>query len=251
MQFVFKTIWSIALCCCAALLYAADGGVAYGRACSVDDGRLLFTETHRWTDAQHTVEYFRPDGDLIAVNHLDLSGSSISPSYKQDYPGDGFSEGARWQGSELILFSADKQRAVDFEPPLVLSSGFYHFILDHWRELHEGRVLVFDFAVPSRLATVRLRMYALPDGAAAMGAAPESDPGWFYVRVEAANKLLSWLVKPLTVALDDQQRLMLYRGIANVRDDDGHQPQVLISYRYPERALSSAPGPVDGAALTR
>jgi hypothetical protein len=251
MQFVFKTIWSIVLCCCAALLYAADSGVAYGSAYSVDDGRLLFTETHRWSGAQHTVEYFRPGGDLIAVNQLDSSTSFVSPSYKQNYPGDGFSEGARWQGSELILFSADKQRAVEFKPPLVLSSGFYHFILDHWRELHQGQVLVFDFAVPSQLTTVRLRMHALSNGATAMGKDAQGDPGWFYVRVEAANRLLSWLIKPLTVALDDQRRLMLYRGISNVRDDEGHQPQVLIRYRYPERALSSAAVPADSAAFTR
>jgi hypothetical protein len=73
-----------------------------------------------------------------------------------------------------------------------------------------------------------------------MGAGARADPSWFYVKVEAANTLLSWLVQPLTVAFDAQQRMVLYRGIANVRDERGNTPQVLIHYRYAERAADDS-----------
>lgn len=242
--------WAATLWLLAALSFAADSGVAYGTAYAIDGGAPLYTETHRWSGVHHTVEYFRPDGGLMAVSELDFSASFVRPAYTQSYsaaafaaPAAEFAEGARWQGDELVLFSADKQKAVDYKPPLVVSSGFYHFILEHWRELHEGQSIAFDFALPDRFSTLRLRMRPLSNGVAAMGAHADADPGWFYVRVEPASKLLSWVVKPLTVALDDQQRLMLYRGIANVRDARGDTPQVLVRYRYPERALSGAQQP--------
>jgi hypothetical protein len=220
-----------------ALLYADDNGAALGSAYALDGTTLLYTEAHHWRGVLHTVEYFRPSGELVAVNELDSSASFISPAYTQHYPRTDFAEGARWHGTELVLFSGAKQQVVHYQVPLVISSGFYHFILEHWQELHAGRALVFDFAVPSRMTTVRLRMHAL--GAAA-GGIKDADPSWFYVRVEAANALLRWLVQPLTVAFDDQQRLMVYRGIANVRDEHGDTPQVLIRYRYPEHALTSS-----------
>ena len=221
-------------CVVASLLHATESGIAVGEAYSVDDDTLLYTEKHRWQGSSHTVQYFLPNGSLWAVNELDSRNSFVSPTYTQNYPSADFAEGARWIGTALILFSERKQKAVTYKPPLVVSSGFYHFILEHWDQLRAGQVLSFDFAVPSRLSTVRLRMHAVPNGAAAMEPRAAADPSWFYVRVEAANPLLSWLVHPLTVALDGERRLILYRGIATVRDERGDTPQVLIRYRYPE-----------------
>jgi hypothetical protein len=229
----------------------SDVGNAEGFAYSENGDKLLYTEVHRWQGVLHTVEYFRPNGKLVSVNELDSSNSFVSPVYKQHYPearfaAGNFAEGARWRDSELVLFSGNKEKVVEFQRPLVLSSGFYHFILEHWRELQTGQSIAFDFAVPSRLSTVRLRMHAL-SGSAAAAAFKDSDPSWFYVRVEVANTLLRWLVKPLTVALDNKQRLVLYHGISNVRDDNGDTPQVLIRYRYPAAALSSNSGPATAA----
>jgi hypothetical protein len=240
MHVLVKAGFSFILCMFAALLHAADSGVAEGAAYAVDGGKLLYTETHAWHGVSHSVHYFRPDGSLLSVNELDSTGSFVSPAYSQNYPDTGFSEGARRDGSKLILFSGRKQKAVGFDAPLVVSSGFYHFILEHWDQLQAGQSLTFDFAVPNRLTTVRLRMHAQPNGAATMGAGARADPSWFYVKVEAANTLLSWLVQPLTVAFDAQQRMVLYRGIANVRDERGNTPQVLIHYRYAERAADDS-----------
>ncbi|HSB96359.1 MAG TPA: hypothetical protein VLC91_07930 [Spongiibacteraceae bacterium] len=227
-------------------LYADDsantssntGGTAFGNAYTLDGAQLLYTETHHWQGPTHTVEYFRPNGDLIAVNRLDSSLSFVSPTYTQLYPSANFSEGARWHNADLVLFFAAKEQVVSFQKPLVLSSGFYHFVLEHWRDLHAGQAQLFDFAVPSRWMTVRLRMHAL-DSNAGTTVIRGGDPSWFYVRVEAANPLLRWLVHPLTVALDDRQRLMVYRGVSSVRDERGETPQVLIHYRYPDPVVSS------------
>lgn len=238
---LLKAVASAVLWLAGAASYAADSGVAYGEAHAVDGDALLFTETHRWSGVHHTVEYFRPDGALMSVSELDFTNSFVSPAFTQDYPATDLREGARWHGDELVLFSADRQKTVVYRPPVVVSSGFYHFILEHWSELQQGRAVAFDFALPDRFSTLRLRMRALADGAATMGPHAGADPAWFYVRVEPASKLLSWLVQPLTVALDDQRRLVLYRGIANVKDGRGETPQVLVRYRYPERTLSGAP----------
>jgi hypothetical protein len=233
MHVVARIAFGIFICASSALSHAVEGGVAIGEAFALDDGRPLFTEQHSWRGTSHTVEYFRPDGELMSVNELDSSASFVSPTYTQKYAASDFAEGARWRGTELILFSGERERAVAYERPVVVNSGFYHFILERWSELRDGQSLLFDFAVPSRMTTVRLRIHALPDGAATFAPDVRADPSWFYVRVEAASALLSWLVQPLTVALDDQRRMVLYRGIANVRDERGDTPQVLVRYRYP------------------
>ncbi len=240
MHVLVKAGLGFVLCMFGSLLYAAGSGVAVGDAYALDDGRLLYTETHTWQGVSHTVQYFLPGGQLWSVNELDSSASFVSPAYTQNYPDSGFAEGARLQGSELILFSGQRRKAVAFKAPLVVNSGFYHFILEHWSELQAGQSLVFDFAVPSRMTTVRLRMHALANGAATMEARAHADPAWFYVKVEADSALLSWLVQPLTVAFDAERRMVLYRGISNVRDERDDTPQVLIRYRYPERALDSS-----------
>lgn len=240
MHVVVTAILIFVLCALGTPLHAADSGIAEGDAYAVDGGNLLYTERHSWQGVSHTVQYFRPDGHLLSVNELDSTASFVSPAYSQNYPDTGFTEGARWDGSKLVLFSGRRQKAVRFDAPLVVNSGFYHFVLEHWDELRAGQSLVFDFAVPNRLTTVRLRIHALANGAATLEARAQADPHWFYVKVEAASTLLSWLVQPLTIGFDAERRMVLYRGIANVRDERGNTPQVLIRYRYPEPAADGS-----------
>lgn len=207
----------------------ADDQTALGSAYRIANGEMLYTELHRWDDIRHSVEYRLPDGELFATNDLDFSRALPSPAYTQHYLRDNSTVGARWAGDRLVLFNAGRERTVGFKQPLVISSGFFHFIQAHWDELGAGAVLPFEFALPERLTMVALRMRQVT---AAQSGIDGGEPDWRYFRVEVASKLIGWLVEPLNVAFDAQRRLVVYRGASNVKDDRGDTPQVVIRYSY-------------------
>lgn len=212
----------------------ADAGVveadefALGHAYSAD-GRLLYTERHRWDQHHHSVQYLYPDGRLFAVNELDFTHSFVSPSYTQSYPGTPMREGARWADDKLILFNGPREQVMSFEQPLVINAGFFHFIRAHWDDLAAGKKLVFEFAVPDRMTIVSLQIRRV---SAEQSGITDADPQWHYFRVEAASRMLRWLVAPLNVAFDGQRRLMVFRGASNVKVESGATPPVQIRYDY-------------------
>lgn len=75
-----------------------------GTATSVADGRVLYTELHRWQGDFHRAEYRAPDGTLLAVNELDYSPGRAQPAFEQTTLATGEKQGARWQGETLTLF---------------------------------------------------------------------------------------------------------------------------------------------------
>lgn len=210
---------------------AAEAGesVAVGHAYGVENGQLLYTETHRWNDRHHSVQYFYPDGELFAVGELDFSHSFISPSYTQSYPKSGQREGARWDGDKLILFNSRREQPMRYEQPLVISAGFFHFIRGHWDELLEGKSVAFEFAVPDRMTIVTLRLRHIPGTESAI---TDGDPQWTYFRVEAVSRMVRWMSTPLEVAFDGERRLMALRGTSNVKIEKGATPVVMVHYDY-------------------
>src|SRR5690606_39879481 len=128
-----------------------------GTAISARDGRVLYTELHRWQGDWHLAEYRAPDGTLLATNELDYSPGAAQPAFVQTNKQTGATQGARWRGDELTLFNGDKSETVAYREPLVISSGFNNYVLAHWDDLQRAEHVV-DFAVTERLLVVRLRI---------------------------------------------------------------------------------------------
>lgn|GEM_PF-3129298 len=234
---------------------------AQGRAIGIDSGELLYTEQHRWDEKHHAVKYLLPDGSELADTEVDFSHSLTSPAFTQTYaatqgnpetqispetqthsqtqnrPETKHSEGARWDGTTLILFNGRRERAVDFNQPLVINAGFFHFVRAHWDELNEGKIVGFNFALPDRMTTVALRVRSV---SAEDSGIDNGATDWRYFRVEAASRVLRWVVAPLNVAFNEQRRLMVFRGAANVKLKNGSTPQVSIRFYYSETAPQEA-----------
>ena len=57
------------------------------------------------------------------------------------------------------------------------------------------------------------------------------------VRPAGILRLVGWLVEPLYLAYEQgSQRLMMYRGISNLLDENGESQNVLIRYQYANTA---------------
>lgn len=225
-----KKLWLLAFMYCApamvAQAMAAEPQELRGTAVSVDDGRVLYTEYHRWQDAWHRAEYRAPDGTLLAVNELDYSSGRSQPAFMQTDKITGATEGARWDGTVLTLFRGSRSKVMAYREPLVISSGFNNFILEHWGDLIANRVWAVDFAVPQHLLIVGLKVRRITVDESYI---LNPNPDWIYLRVLAANPILSWFVDPVDLAYSPDRLLRVYRGSSNL-EIDGRMPVVEIRY---------------------
>jgi hypothetical protein len=196
-----------------------------GTAVSTSDGRVLYTEFHRWQGDWHLAEYRAPDGTLLATNELDYSPGAAQPAFVQTNKQTGVTQGARWRGDELTLFNGDRSETVDYRKPLVISSGFNNYVLAHWDDLQRAEHVV-DFAVTERLLVVRLQIRRITQAETEI---LDPQPGWVYFRVEAANTVLGWFVPAVDLAYSAERQLRVYRGTSNV-EIAGETPAVEIRY---------------------
>ncbi len=222
-----KWLWLL-LCLTLGANAERDDLEVVGRAYDVSGERFLYLERHRWRGQEHLVQFFDPDGELIAENRLRYERASSEPAHDQIDHRSGRREGARWDGDRLYLFRDERERRVEPGEPLVISSGFEPFVRSHWSELTSGESLRFDFAVAGSLRTLGLAARSLPQADCQL----ELEDGWVCFRVEAASRLFRWLSDPIDLAYDEQRRLRTYRGLSNLRDERGDSLSVLIRYEY-------------------
>ena len=211
-------------------------GDAYDRS-----GQLRYREYHEFDSAprpkQSTV-YRDPDGREIGRMEALYSADPFAPAYRMvDHRHDS-EEIVRREGDVVHVEHrlGDKRRTkalrLDAARPLVVGPGFNDFIKANWDALLEGRTLVCDFVIPSRLQLVSFRIRHTPGD--------QSDNGHRFT-VSADNVLLRLLAPELTVEYDRQsRRLLSYAGPSNVNDDRNGQQDVIIRYLPPTGAAQVA-----------
>lgn len=204
----------------------ADAGVnesIEGVALRLPERTEVYRERHEIAGNEHQVHYRRGDGTLFAENRLDYSHNNSAPTWLQRDLRDGSSIGGGWQDGAYVLRRNAETANVPHSERLVASAGFDRFVRRYWRQLRRGEALVFEFAVPARLATyaMRIRPHA-PDARF-----PEVT-AWFHV--QPANALLRLFAQPTLLGYDAHGRLRVYRGLSNLNDDDGNPLVVEIRY---------------------
>jgi len=221
-----RFLYGLVLLLSVSSVHAASISELRGTAVSVDDGRVLYTEYHQWRDQWHRAEYRGPDGQLLATNEIDYSPGRSQPAFVQTNTVTGEQQGARWSGDILTLFHGKKSEVVEYREPLVISSGFNNFVLEHWDDLFNNRVMTVEFAVPMRLLIVNLKIKRIAPETSHI---PDRNPDWIYLRAQAANPILSWFVAPVDLAYSEDRALRVYHGTSNV-EIAGKTPAVEIRY---------------------
>jgi hypothetical protein len=191
-----------------------------------------YREYHRSGALWQHVEYRAPDGSLIAELRLDYRCSQSAPAFEQHDMRSGTKLGGRWEDGAYVLVRDAATRALPEPRDLVASSGFNRFVQAEWEALKGDGHIDFDFALPARLQSPRLRIQRAE--------LPAGEPGtsvWF--RISAARSWLRPFVGHIFLGYDADRRLRVYRGPSNLADSDGSALEVEISYHYGE---SSAPG---------
>jgi len=215
-------------------------GIAYARGTA----RVLYTETHWQYDrdgvGRHLVLYRCPDGKAFARKQLRESPSAMAPDFDFVDGRDGHREGVRTQDGKREAYVQEntgapaKARPIDVPADGVIDAGFDAAVREHWRALVGGKVATIPFLLPSRHGFLPLQ---LAESSRARGATDEpvlklrmSLARWYGFALPAVE---------LVYALDDR-RLMEFRGIGSIRDDDGHYLDVRIV--FPANRVVDEPG---------
>jgi hypothetical protein len=211
-----------ALAACSALpAHAAESheGVAY----SADGKTLLYRESH-WIDGDRRVVLYRcPNGEAFARKVMERNRSH-SPDFELLDARDGYRGGVRTTpgGREVFLqvsaAAPVERRRLGVEAPVV-DAGFDQYVRAHWHELAQQPALRVSFVLPDRLAALDFKVRRLRESATervlrlSLGA-------WYGAALPHVD--VAYAIAGRT--------LLRYRGVGNIRDDDGRHQAVDIRF---------------------
>ncbi len=241
---------------------ALDGGeralFVEGKAFDKRSGEWVYSEAHYCNAAQDAcrVTYTTPSGELIVEKVVDFSSNTSAPNFKQfdlrneklvaaavDGDSARFARAAlprdSWQGFETTLPAFDG--AIDASDQLVIDAGFDNYVRTRWRDLASGAKVRFDFALPSRAASLPMVARRKPAGvcdavreSVALDAAPPTVAEDLCLEIAPANWLLNSFVSPIRLEYDaDNRRLLSFAGMSNIPNEQGKAYRVYIVYDYP------------------
>ncbi len=215
-----------------------------GYAYDLKSNTLLYSESHQETYSgdtllSSTVSYRFPDGKTFATKHIDFSAGSFLPNFKLEDSRQGYIEGGKKEGDELVLFTRDttqaalKEKRVKPPAPAVADAGFNLFIKAHWDELLEGKTVKFNFAVPVRRDYYQFNARKIQD------TQHENRPA-VIINVEIASTLLGLFADPIVLTYDlETHNLVEYRGLSNLPTTDGTK-NYLTRIVYPLDKIGTA-----------
>ncbi len=201
--------------------------------------KLLYREQHSLTqrhDKQgklipvtRQVEYFSADGELIAEKTNQYSNAATQPDFilkdlRHNYSEQSEQLAKGWRLTLQENGTTSSKVIDDFDYELVIDAGFDDFIRKHWQALSAGKTVPFSFASVARQTSVNFEVEA---------SNPERLQQPLKITMTLRSSLLSWLLDPIELEYQrSTQRLLRYRGLSNIQDNDQQGQQVDIRYRY-------------------
>ncbi|GAC1624666.1 MAG: hypothetical protein NVS9B10_10870 [Nevskia sp.] len=218
---LFATILLLGLAATAAAQAAATTNRFYGYAYDLKTAKYLYTELHeqridgdRWFGG--SIQYYAPDGSLLASKTLDFTADPYIPVFKLEIPKEGYVEAITKVTKDSFTMEKVSHGKTEMEtmsraPGMAADSGFHSAIVDHFDDLRAGKPLKFKLGVAGELDTFSFRCSKIAD--VVVNGRPA-----IKFRVEL-DSLLSLLAGPLEIVYDVQTRHLLdYRGVSNIHD---------------------------------
>lgn len=236
----------------AATTVPATAGQYYrGYAYTVDDHRLLYTESHWIYDEQgvghRLVIYSCANGDAFARKWVDTTPGAATPDVDMLDGRTGYKEGVRTRAGKREAFqqpdptSPEKHAPITTPADAVIDAGFDAFVRGHWDALSTAGVSPLPFLIPSELRYVDFSAKKLRDEQA-----DGREVRWF--RLQLAG-WYAFVLPHIDVAYDAQSRdLYEYRGLSNIRGAGSKNLTVTIQFPPGERRNDIGPSDVQRAA---
>ncbi|WP_320819731.1 hypothetical protein [Thalassolituus sp.] len=206
-----------------------------GEAYSLDNKALFYREVHTLIldndmPISREVDYINPNGKVIVHKTSTYKGTPTTPDFELTDFRDGYQESAEADNKKRILSVKENtdtpisiKRLGKPEYTTVVDAGFDEFVREQWQGLLAGKTATFSFAAPARLEYVDFRLIPI-----------RQDDSTLTVEMRLKSRWVSWLLDPIELEYDlTSQRLLRYKGLTNLRDDQGNGIKAEIFYRYP------------------
>lgn len=234
-----------------------------GEAYDPQSGSVVYREQH-YCDQQSlkcNVKYQDADGLPMLEKRLDYSVQGAAPDFQQlDLRtgryieaisddngtqiriGDVTDSALQRNGDEALDHTAnalvDIIQPAEFDTTLlqasdalVIDAGFDNFVRQQWQALMDGDTVSFKFAVPARGVAVAMNIKPLSQDKCT---ALVSDSAARCFQLSPKSLLYKVFLKPIQLAYDsDSRRLLAFKGLSSIKDNDNKAQVVLIRYRYP------------------
>ncbi len=202
---------------------------------------LLYRESH-WVDGDERIVLYRcPGGEPFARKRVNSRISAIAPDFELTDARDGYREGVASIGGQREVFlranndSRMKRKTLTASNP-VIDAGFDAFIRTSWAEISDKHFLQVPFVIPSRLGALNFKVRHAGDHGASRTFRLSLD-GWYGALLPHIDVIYAATTRTL----------LRYRGISNIRGDDGRQLAVDIHFPAARRNSNVARSEADAA----
>lgn len=214
---------------------ASDISMRVGYAYDIKSSKLLYVESHFEIYQDNLLQssrvvYTDVEDNIIAKKNLDFTHHLFMPEFSLSNLQTGHSETANIEQQRYQLafsnssLENDRQGTIKLPSDGISDAGFDNFIKQHWDELEDGEIFTQRFLVPELMRFIRFEM-SMKQSIDARGIELHQ------LTIKPANPLLRALSGPIRLYYQQDQQLVRYEGLSNLRDAEGDNYRVTIHYR--------------------
>ena len=201
------------------------------------DNQIVYREFHEVTyDSKDTLlksktDYKSPEGFLLSTLVSDYTVNSSAPIHTVSDYATGETFGIRYEDKNLIMFhkkknDSEKIKKIEIssqDQTFVAAQGLNYFIVQNIDTLESKENIPFTFLIPGRLDDFNFILQKV-NNPFAQTLDLELKVKSFWLKFFAPKMLLKYdKIK---------KRIMYYKGLSNIRDKNGDQQVVEITYSY-------------------
>lgn len=217
-----------------------------GEAYSIDGATLLYREFYQRqdNDVWH-VNYVDPKGKMIANKILNYRDSSVKPNFTlknvlaNQYTAVQAKNFANKNRDAFVIFHGVlddvkniKQKEV-ITSQAVIDAGFDNFVRENWGLLLQGKVIKYNFAVPTKLTMLAMQTHVNECDSSLIDALDTNKNTLICMKTTMRNVMLRVLVPPIQLVYRaETKQLLRFKGLGNIARGDGKLMEVDIRYTY-------------------
>ena len=206
-----------------------------------DAGEIVYYEDHQ---VEHNdqgqiiriqTRYLRPNKKKEIFARLEskfLTSGFVPVSSFEDLR-NGHQENTSLEDGELFIIHSNSstekksKKALELTSNMVMGQGYHNYIVSNLDDFEVDEKRVLDFVVPAKQTYYKFNLTYLGE--------KKENPDLVTLRLDITNWFLSLFASKIEVDYDPKsKRLMAYRGLTNIEDDDGDNQSLNITFQYIE-----------------
>ena len=187
--------------------------VTTGTAYSLDDNEVIYREAYTAINdiGEVQVDYLDPQGKKFATKTLVFQGEPYQPTFVMQDFRDNETISVQFEKARLVMRHKDnngpRQKIILEHSGMVIDAGFDSFIQLKWDDLLKGKILKFEFALPTKLTSLTLEVEKIAPSWSPLYNKEYGD-SWIYFRLQPAKKWISFFA-PTSMPRVGSSRMMI------------------------------------------